>query len=274
MIAGLSVVLLIVNIWRRGWVLPVLAVGLWGFVAVVAGGIYPAVVQRFQVDPAESSREAALHRPQHRGHPGGHGPGRRQHAALRLQRGPHRRAAGRQRRRRSATSACWTPASCTDTYQQLQAERPFYRLDDLDVDRYEIDGRDDPGGDLGPRAEHLGHPAAVLGGPARRLHPRLRRGRRPGQRRHRARAGPDFVVDDIPVSSTADVAPGRPARHLRRRGPATATPSSAPPATRSTTRTPAARPSTSQLRGRRRRGHGLASCAGRPSPCASGRPSR
>ena len=42
-------VLFIVNIWRRGWVLPVLAVGLWAFVAVVAGAIYPAFVQRFQV---------------------------------------------------------------------------------------------------------------------------------------------------------------------------------------------------------------------------------
>ena len=58
MIAGLSVVLLIVNIWRRGWVLPVLAVGLWGFVAVVVGGIYPSVIQNLRVEPAESSREA------------------------------------------------------------------------------------------------------------------------------------------------------------------------------------------------------------------------
>ncbi len=50
--------LLIVNIWRRGWVLPVLAVGLWAFVALVVGTIYPAVVQRFSVQPSESSKEA------------------------------------------------------------------------------------------------------------------------------------------------------------------------------------------------------------------------
>ena len=43
-----AVVLFIWNIWRRGWVLPILAVGLWGFVAVVVGTIYPAVIQRFQ----------------------------------------------------------------------------------------------------------------------------------------------------------------------------------------------------------------------------------
>lgn len=53
-----AVVLLIVNLWRRGWTLPVLAVGLWAFVAIVVGGIYPAFVQRFQVDPNETAREA------------------------------------------------------------------------------------------------------------------------------------------------------------------------------------------------------------------------
>ena len=53
-----AVVLLVVNLWRRGWTLPVLAVGLWAFVAIVVGGIYPAFVQRFQVDPNETVREA------------------------------------------------------------------------------------------------------------------------------------------------------------------------------------------------------------------------
>lgn len=52
-----AVVLLVVNLWRRGWTLPVLAVGLWAFVAIVVGGIYPAFVQRFQVDPNETARE-------------------------------------------------------------------------------------------------------------------------------------------------------------------------------------------------------------------------
>ena len=50
-------VLLIVNIRRRGWVLPVIAVGLWAFVAVIAGAAYPAFIQRFQVQPAESTKE-------------------------------------------------------------------------------------------------------------------------------------------------------------------------------------------------------------------------
>lgn len=56
-IALLSFVLFIVNIWRRGWTLPVVAVGLWALVSLVASVGYPAVVQRFRVEPEESARE-------------------------------------------------------------------------------------------------------------------------------------------------------------------------------------------------------------------------
>ncbi|MGB1629474.1 MAG: UPF0182 family protein [Acidimicrobiales bacterium] len=53
-----AVLLLVVNLRRRGWIMPVIAVGLWAFVAIVMGGIYPAFVQRFQVEPNETTREA------------------------------------------------------------------------------------------------------------------------------------------------------------------------------------------------------------------------
>ena len=36
-----AAVLFIVNIWRRGWVFPIIAVGLWGFISIVVGTIYP-----------------------------------------------------------------------------------------------------------------------------------------------------------------------------------------------------------------------------------------
>lgn len=57
MISLLAAVLLLVNIRLKGWVLPTLAVGLWAFVAIVMGGIYPLVIQRLRVEPAESTRE-------------------------------------------------------------------------------------------------------------------------------------------------------------------------------------------------------------------------
>ena len=68
-ISLLAAVLFICNIWRRGWVLPVIAVGLWAFVAVVAGTIYPAFIQRFRVRAGRVRAGGALHRAQHRGHP-------------------------------------------------------------------------------------------------------------------------------------------------------------------------------------------------------------
>ena len=58
LISVLSAVLLIINIWQRGWVLPVTAVGLWMVVAIVMGAIYPAIIQRFQAEPEESQKEA------------------------------------------------------------------------------------------------------------------------------------------------------------------------------------------------------------------------
>ena len=50
-------VLFLVNIRRRGWVLPGIAVGLWLFVIVLAGETVPALVQRFRVKPDEPRRK-------------------------------------------------------------------------------------------------------------------------------------------------------------------------------------------------------------------------
>jgi len=50
--------ILLFNIRRQGWTLPVLAVGIWAFVALVVGVIYPALLQALKVNPAQSSLEA------------------------------------------------------------------------------------------------------------------------------------------------------------------------------------------------------------------------
>lgn len=47
----------ILNVKRQGWVLPAIAVGLWAFVALVIGVIYPALVQRFSVDPSQEAKQ-------------------------------------------------------------------------------------------------------------------------------------------------------------------------------------------------------------------------
>jgi uncharacterized membrane protein (UPF0182 family) len=57
-IAVAAVLLFLVNISRRGWALPAVAVGIWLFVQLVVGGIYPFVYQRFVVTPEESAKES------------------------------------------------------------------------------------------------------------------------------------------------------------------------------------------------------------------------
>ena len=53
-----AAVILLFNIRRQGWTLPVLAIGIWAFVALVVGIIYPALLQALKVTPAQSSLEA------------------------------------------------------------------------------------------------------------------------------------------------------------------------------------------------------------------------
>ncbi|HCO02354.1 MAG TPA: hypothetical protein DIT48_03115 [Actinobacteria bacterium] len=56
-IAVICSVLFLVNIRFRGWILPVLGLGLLGLFSIVAGGLVPAAVQRFQVAPQEQQKE-------------------------------------------------------------------------------------------------------------------------------------------------------------------------------------------------------------------------
>jgi uncharacterized membrane protein (UPF0182 family) len=53
-----AAVILLYNVRRQGWTLPVLAIGVWGFVALVIGVIYPAVLQVLKVNPAQSTLES------------------------------------------------------------------------------------------------------------------------------------------------------------------------------------------------------------------------
>jgi len=52
-----AMVLLLFNIRRQGWALPVIGVGMWFVVALFAGTIYPAAVQSLKVNPAQSTLE-------------------------------------------------------------------------------------------------------------------------------------------------------------------------------------------------------------------------
>jgi len=138
-ISGVALVLFIVNIWRRGWVLPMVAVGLWAFVAIVVGTIYPSIIQRVTVEPSESSKERPYIE--------------RNIEATRYALGLTDVEARDFSADESLTAAdltnnadtvrnirLWDPDTISRAYQRLQEVRRNYRIVDVDIDRYEIDG--------------------------------------------------------------------------------------------------------------------------------------
>jgi uncharacterized membrane protein (UPF0182 family) len=56
-VALIAALVFVVNIFRRGWTLAAVSVASWIVVAIAAGTIYPAFVQRFSVLPAHLERE-------------------------------------------------------------------------------------------------------------------------------------------------------------------------------------------------------------------------
>jgi uncharacterized membrane protein (UPF0182 family) len=140
-ISAVAVVLFIVNIWRRGWVLPVLAVGLWAFVALVVGGIYPAFIQRVRVQPAESSKERpyiARNIEATRDALDLTDVGTTPYAAdSKLTAADLAADADTVRNIR-----LWDPSEIKKAYKSLQEVKSYYSINDVDVDRYTIDGQE------------------------------------------------------------------------------------------------------------------------------------
>ncbi len=115
-------------------------VGLWALVASLAGTIYPALVQRFQVEPSESTKEAPYIE--------------RNIEMTRLAMGladvtprnfdyePTLTAKEIEENMATVRNVrLLDPAVMRDTFQQTQGIKSFYDFRDIDVDRYEIDGR-------------------------------------------------------------------------------------------------------------------------------------
>jgi uncharacterized membrane protein (UPF0182 family) len=133
--------LFIANIWRRGWVLPGMAVGLWVLVAVLAGGVVPAFVQRFRVEPTESSMEKVYIANNIAATRDAYGLGdvttdTYDWTAKDISASTMEASAGTLDNVR-----LWDPNSMRDRYQEDQEIRPFYEINDVDVGRYEIDGK-------------------------------------------------------------------------------------------------------------------------------------
>lgn len=134
-----STVLFLVNIRRKGWVLPALAVGTWALVAVLGGEAVPALVQRFRVD----SRPSALEAPYVENNIAA------TRSAMGLDGVVEREFAydyglsGQDLIDNEETVRnirLWDPAEIQRAFRVQQVLREYYDITDVDVDRYTVDG--------------------------------------------------------------------------------------------------------------------------------------
>ncbi|HZA87994.1 MAG TPA: UPF0182 family protein, partial [Acidimicrobiales bacterium] len=195
--------LFVFNIFRRGWTLPVLAVGLWMFVAIAAGGIYPQFVQWARVGPNESARERPYIERNIEATTAAMGLDKVTTQRFTPKETPEEvELAGSEQTVRNIR--LWDPSArlSGQTFEQLQRIRNYYNINDVDVDRYMIDGEPtqvnigartiNPDGVPGEswEAEHLAytHGYGVVMAPSN------------------AAEGnePRFVIDDIPAQITGD----------------------------------------------------------------------
>jgi len=138
--------LLIVNIQRRGFALPAVALGLWLFVSILVGGVYPALIQQFKVKPAESRLEAKYIQRNIDATRSAFGLGADK---IELKGFDYTEAAGAVTPATLQGEAAtirnirlWDPdpAITQQTFERLQSLRDYYQVLDIDIDRYPIDG--------------------------------------------------------------------------------------------------------------------------------------
>jgi uncharacterized membrane protein (UPF0182 family) len=139
LISLFGAILLLVNIRRRGWLLPATAISLWLAVSIIVGGLVPAAIQRFRVVPDELNKElpyVANHIDYTR-------------LAYNLntieeksfEASPNLSGSDIADNEQTVDNIrLWDPTVLAETYSQLQEIRAYYALDEVDVDRYEING--------------------------------------------------------------------------------------------------------------------------------------
>ncbi len=138
-VAVVAGVLFFINIYIRGWKLPIVAIVLIVLTAILAGRIYPFIVQQYQVSPNELDKEQQF---------------------IQYNIDFTRKAFDLEPVQDQAFAAVdnltpadiqantattnnirlWEPNTLGQTYNQIQVIRPYYNFQDIDVDRYSING--------------------------------------------------------------------------------------------------------------------------------------
>ncbi len=137
--AVLFAALTLLNIPRHGYRLPLVGLAIWMAVAVLGGDVYPAVIQRLEVQPSELDKERPFIEYNIR-------MTNQAYALDRITEVDFPAADSVTAAEVSANPGTiknvrlWDPQPLLDTYNQVQSIRLYYDFLDVDVDRYLIDG--------------------------------------------------------------------------------------------------------------------------------------
>ncbi|WP_141014000.1 UPF0182 family membrane protein [Nocardioides sambongensis] len=142
-VALICAILFFLNIWRRSWQLPSVGLALLALSSILLGMIWPAIVQSFQVKPSEADKEASYIQ-----------------ANIDATRdaydvsdveiesysgAPPDGASAEEVLPQLDKTPVVDSKQVRDTFEQLQQPRVYYSVGSvLDVDRYTIDGEDQP----------------------------------------------------------------------------------------------------------------------------------
>ena len=137
-----AAVLLIYNIRRQGWALPILGVGLWFLVALTAGTIYPAAVQALKVNPAQNTLERPYIQRNITATRAAYGLGGVQNIPYSAS--STLNAAEVSGNDTLANVRLWDPTQTGPTYDKYQDLRTYYQFNTLALDRYNVSGVETP----------------------------------------------------------------------------------------------------------------------------------
>ena len=140
-IAIICSLLFFANIIRRSWVLPAAGLALLGLSSFLISGVYPALIQQFQVKPSESSKEAPFIQRNIESTRAAYGLDKLE---VKDYQATISTSAGQLTNdvETIANIRLMDPNVLSATFRQLQQIKPYYTFNEsLDVDRYVIDGK-------------------------------------------------------------------------------------------------------------------------------------
>ncbi|MFJ3225620.1 UPF0182 family protein [Streptomyces sp. NPDC086783] len=142
-IAVICAVLFFATLWRRTWQLPVIGFGLMVLSAILIGGLYPAIVQKFQVQPNEQAKEAPYVEKNLEATREAYGIDGTEVTEYAGRSDTEDKSKLRKDADGAASIRLLDPNVVSPTFQQLQQVRNYYAFpSNLDVDRYSKDGKD------------------------------------------------------------------------------------------------------------------------------------